>query len=39
MFLGQFFIKNAKNEPRTLFELAKSEENEIGKMQKSRETD
>ena len=25
MFLGQFFVKNAKNDPRTLFERPKSE--------------
>ena len=28
MFLGQFFVKNAKNDPRTLFERPKSEKNE-----------
>ena len=38
MFLGQFFVKNAKNDPRTLFERPKSEKIlKIGKMQKSPE--
>ena len=32
MFLGQLFTKNAKNEPKTLFEASKSVKNKIRKI-------
>ena len=32
MFLGQIFAKNAKNEPKTLFEASKSVKNKIRKI-------
>ena len=32
MFLGQIFAKNAKNDPRTLFEASKSVKNKIRKI-------
>ena len=32
MFLGQFFAKNAKNDPKTLFEASKSVKNKIRKI-------
>ena len=32
MFLGQIFTKNAKNDPKTLFEASKSVKNKIRKI-------
>ena len=32
MFLGQIFAKNAKNDPKTLFELSKSVKNKFRKI-------
>ena len=32
MFLGQIFVKNAKNDPKTLFEASKSIKNKIRKI-------
>ena len=32
MFLGQIFAKNAKNDPKTLFETSKSVKNKIRKI-------
>ena len=34
MFLGQIFAKNAKNEPKTLFEASKSVKKQVPKWRK-----